>query len=130
MNTIHRNDFLSALCILSFAGSGFRLVLFLLAALFFERAAGIIVEYSAWHSAGAVNAGYFAIVMLLAAVSLAGAWRMWNLHRDGFFIYAAAQISGVLAPVLWIGSEALSSVNVVFTAVFICGYALNLKYLR
>ena len=130
MNKIHRPDFLSALCILTFIGSSFTFVLYLAASLFFERASEIIAEFSALYPINAITALYFTIFMALSALSLTGAIRMWKLHRDGFFIYTAAQIVLLLLPIFWISSQAFSVVNLIFTVIFIGGYLLNLKYLR
>lgn len=130
MSTIQRNDFLSALCILTFAGSSFKFVLYLLASLFFERASEIIIEYSAWHSTDAVNSLYFAILMSLSAFSIVGAVLMWKLRRSGFYVYTASQVLLSLLPVLWINNQASSIVNLIFTVVFICSYALNLRNLK
>ena len=125
-----RPDFLSALCILTFIGSSFTFIMYLLASLFFERASEIIIEYSAMHSTNGINSFYFTILMALSALSLSGAIRMWKLCRDGFFIYTTAQILILLLPVIWINSQAFSIVNLIFTIIFIGGYTLNLKHLR
>ena len=129
MNKIYRPDFLSALCILTFIGSSFMFVVYLLASLFFERTSEIIVEYSAWHSTNDISSLYFTILMALSALSLTGAIRMWKFHRNGFFIYTAAQILLLLVPIFWTNSQALSTMNIIFTVIFIGGYALNWKAL-
>jgi len=124
-----RPDFLSALCILTFIGSSFTFIVYLLASLFFKRVSEIIVEYSAMYSTNGINSLYFTTLMALSALSLSGAIRMWKLHIDGFFIYTAAQILLLLIPVIWINSQAFSTVNLIFTIIFVGGYALNLKHL-
>jgi hypothetical protein len=130
MNKIYRHDFLSALCILTFIGSSFKFVLYLLASLFFERTSIIIVEYSAWHSTDAVNSFYFTILMSLSVFSLIGTVLMWKLCLNGFYIYTAAQVLLLFFPVFWIGNHAFSVMNLIFTIIFICSYALNIKYLK
>jgi len=125
MNKLRRPDFLSALCILTFIGSSFTFAIYLLASLFFKRASEIIVEYSAWHSTNDITPLYFTILMVLSALSLTGAIRMWKLYRDGFFIYTVAQILLIIIPIFWVNSQTLSTVNLIFTFIFIGGYALN-----
>ena len=68
--------------------------------------------------------------MALSAASLIGAIRIWKLHRDGFFIYSIAQIIMLFLPVIWIGHNSFSVTGAIFTAIFIGGYALNLKWMR
>jgi hypothetical protein len=82
------------------------------------------------HSTVAISPLYFAFFMALSAVSLAGALRMWKLHRDGFFFYAAAQIIMLALPVFWLGSNSFSAPGAIFTGVFLVGYAMNWKRLK
>ena len=125
-----RPPFLSALSILSFIGSGLGFVGYFLVSVFYERAAEIIVKYSYYHSVEQISAFYFTVLMALFALSLAGAIRMWKLHRDGFFLYTLSQLTILFLPVIWMDWQALSATNAIFTAIFVGGYALNLKYMR
>ncbi len=125
-----RTNLLSALCLLTFIGSTLSFFAYFLASLFFDKASDLIVKYSNWYSTEAVSPFYFTIFMALSAVSLVGAIRMWKLHRDGFFIYLAAQMFILFLPVVWIGWNSLAATQVIFTAIFIGGYGLNWKYLR
>jgi hypothetical protein len=127
MNEIkpNRSNLLAALCILTFIGSTASFFIYFLAALFFEKASEWIVKYSNWHSAEVISPFYFTLFMALSAVSLAGAIRMWKLHRDGFFIYTIAQIILLFLPVIWIGWKSFSVTGAIFTAVFVAGYALS-----
>lgn len=129
MNKKERPDFLGALCILTFIGSSIAFVTYFLAALFFEQAAEFIIEYSSWHTVEAISPLYFASFMVLYAVSLTGAIRMWKQHRDGFFMYSFAQLVIVFLPVIWVNGAALSVTNVIFTIVFVAGYAWHWKWL-
>ena len=128
--TTNRTAFLKALCILTFIGSTASFIIYFLASLFFEKASQIIIKYSNWHSVDSISPFYFTLFMALSAISLAGAIRMWKLHRDGFFIYAAAQIIILFLPVIWIGWNSFSETGVIFTLIFIGGYALNWKNLK
>jgi hypothetical protein len=121
----HKPELLTALCLLTFAGSGAGFFTYFMAALFFEKASAFIVEYSSTHTTAAISPFYFVLFMALSAVSLAGAIRMWKLHRDGFFFYTLAQLGMIILPVYWLGWNAFTVPGAVFTVVFVTGYAIN-----
>ncbi|HCE58507.1 MAG TPA: hypothetical protein DER09_11930 [Prolixibacteraceae bacterium] len=68
--------------------------------------------------------------MVLSAVSLAGAIRMWKLHRDGFFFYTLAQLGMMILPVYWLGWNSFTVPGAIFTVVFVAGYAVNWKWMK
>jgi hypothetical protein len=125
-----RPPFFSALCVLTFIGSGVAFIGYFLASLFFEKTSELIITYSSWDSVDRISPPYFTFLMILYGFSLVGAIRMWKFHKDGFFIYTIAQLIILFLPSLWIGWMAFSTTNVVFTAVFVVGYFLNFKVLR
>lgn len=125
-----RPPFLSALCILTFVGSGISFFGYFLVSLFFEEATNLIIEFSSWHSTEALSPVYFNTLMALSAISLTGAIRMWKLHRDGYFLYIISQMIILFLPVIWIGWQTFSVTNAIFTGIFITGYGINLKYLK
>jgi hypothetical protein len=125
-----RPPLLSALCILTFIGSSIGFIGYFLAALFFERASELIVEYSSWHTTNAISPFYFTLIMVAFAFSLTGAIRMWKLHRDGFLIYTLAQLAILFIPVFWVNWNSFSATNAIFTFIFIAGYGLNLKWMH
>ena len=125
-----RPPLLSALCILTFAGSSIGFTGYFLAAVYFEEVSQFIIAYSSWHSTDGLTPYYFTILMALFALSLTGAIRMWKLHRDGFFIYSLSQLVILILPVIWLNWNALSATNTIFTVVFITGYGLNLRIMK
>jgi hypothetical protein len=125
-----RTSFLSALCILTFIGSTTSFFIYFLAALFFEKATDFIIKYSNWYSVEVISPFYFTLFMALSALSLVGAIRMWKLHRDGFIIYTIAQIILLFLPAIWIGWNSFSVTGAIFTAVFVAGYAMSLKWMK
>jgi len=125
-----RPPFLSALCILTFTGSGISFFGYFLVSLFFEEATSLIIEYSSWHSTEAISPVYFTTLMALSAISLTGAIRMWKLHRDGYYLYIFSQMTILFLPVIWISWHAFYVTNAIFTGIFIIGYGINLKYLK
>lgn len=114
-----RPTFLTVLCILTFIGSGLGL-LFGLIGLF---AAGAIESLGKYLPLG-LDSGLFKsiILLILMAGSLYGAILMWKLQKLGFYIYAAANvILLILGFSIW---------SLLFTALFIVLYGLNLKHLE
>lgn len=130
MNKNNRPVLLSALCLLTFLGSSITFIGYFIASVLFEKVADIIINYSSWHSTEAISPVYFTALMVLSAISLTGAIRMWKLHRDGFYLYVFAQLIMVMLPAVWIGAQAFTVSNAIFTGVFILGYGLNLKHMR
>ncbi len=132
MNDIqsYRTSFLSALCILTFIGSSTSFIAYFLASVFFEKTSALIIKYSNWYSTDAISPLYFTVLMALSAISLTGAIRIWKLHRDGFYIYSITQIIILFIPVIWMGWNAFSVTGAIFTAVFVVGYAINLKLMK
>ena len=126
----NRPELLSALCLLTIAGSGSGFIAYFLAALFFEKASAFIIEYSSSHIIEAISPLYFVLFMVFSAVSLAGAIRMWKLHRDGFIFYTIAQLGMTILPVIWLGWNSFTVPGAIFSGVFVGGYALNLKKLK
>jgi hypothetical protein len=132
MNEIktNRTNLLSALCILTFIGSGTSFFGYFLTSVFFEKTSELIIKYSNWHSVEAISPLYFTFFMALSAISLIGAIRMWKLHLDGFIIYTISQLIILFLPVIWLDWKAFSETGAIFTVVFVGGYALNWKWLR
>lgn len=129
-NIKSRPAFLSALCILTFIGSTLAFIGYFLASLFFERTSTLIIEYSSWHSVEAISPLYFTILMVLFALSLTGAIRMWKFHKDGFYIYVLSQLIILFLPAIWINWNAFSTTNAIVTGIFVLGYSLNWKLFR
>lgn len=125
-----RPPFLSALCILTFTGSTIGFISYFIASLFFEKTSELIIKYSSWHSVEVISPLYFTVLMVLFALSLTGAIRMWKFHKDGFFLYTFSQLTILFLPVIWINWNAFSTTNAIVTGVFIVGYGLNYKSLR
>ena len=122
MSKKNHPPFFSALCILTFIGSGTAFIAYFVAAISFDKLAPLIIKYSSWSSVDNISPFYFTILMALFCISLIGAIRMWKFHRSGFFIYSGAQVVILFFPTVWIGWTAFSMTNTVFTIVFIAGY--------
>ncbi len=128
--TAYRPALLSALCILTFIGSTIGFLGHFLASVFFEQATDIIITYSSWHTTESISPFYFTPLMVMFALSLIAAIRMWKLHRDGYYLYLISQLVILFIPVLWNTWNEFSAINAIFTTVFVVGYSINLKWLK
>jgi hypothetical protein len=123
MNHPERPRVLTALCLLSFIGSGGGFLLYLAASLFFDRAMEIVLKFSSMHTAEPLTPVYFLLFSLFFLISLLGVIRMWNRKRSGFYIYFGAQALILAWPLLWMGEAAFSAVALIFTGLFVAAYA-------
>jgi hypothetical protein len=61
---------------------------------------------------------YFAILMAAFSVSLTGVIKLYRMQRLGLYFYLVAQLSILFFPVLWLGTNAFSVTNAIFTLIF------------
>jgi hypothetical protein len=61
---------------------------------------------------------YFAMLMAAFSVSLAGAIKLYRLQRAGLYFYLTAQALILILPVFWLGGNAFSTTNTIFTSLF------------
>jgi len=61
---------------------------------------------------------YFAMLMAAFSVSLAGAIKLYRMQRAGLYFYLAAQAMIMFLPVFWLGSNAFSTTDAIFTLIF------------
>jgi len=71
--------------------------------------------------------------LALTLLGLLGVWQMWNLKKNGFWLYLIASIGGLIAPLVFLGTSmvAIMSVGLIglISIVFIILYAVNLKHM-
>ncbi len=151
-NPKQRPGLLTALCILTFIGSGFGILNNIFGMImspikdlfgpeFFETAldnvhddfARKFVE-QAFEIAKKAIEHIFEISLtqfLLYAASLTGAILMFQLKKNGFYIYSAAQVLLLFVAPAFIGFNLFVNIGIlfgsVFTILFIALYAINLK---
>ena len=91
---------------------------------------GLVMAETA--AAEAVPLGY--ISMLTSALSLLGVWMMWNLRRNGYWLYILAGVIGLVLPFIFLGFSTLALISLGFgafiTILFIVLYGLNLKHMH
>lgn len=127
MNRKKRTHLLTALCLLSFAGSLGGFLLYVTAGIFIDTTRDLINEltprlYGEW-----ISSAYFLGYALLFAISFLGVAGMWRMKREGFWLYLMAQLLIVAYPAVFFGTGAISSVNFIFTCLFIILYLSQLK---
>jgi hypothetical protein len=137
---MERPELLKILCILTFIGSGFSFLSYLLLAfyneLFLEIASsdqfgffrsdeekGMIIEIFSLPKI------YFLLHSLFYALSLFGAYKMWTLKKAGFHFYAISQISLIIVYKAYIPSAPFPFFALAVTVIFILLYFRNLKYM-
>jgi len=124
-----RPTFLTVLCILTFIGSGFRTLIFLILLVAAGAVSSWLGSIPGMGDMGGLGAGYLVIVLVLALASLYGAIMMWQLKKMGFYLYSGANVIALIVPIFMASSD-FSVWGLVFTALFIILYGLNLKHLK
>ena len=130
--TAKRPAFLTVLCILSFiaAGIGIISMIIMSAARGVVDAAGSEVNNKlndelAKSGLDMNNELNQAIVLIL--VGLWGVIKMWKLQKQGYYIYAATQVVGVIVPLIF--GITFSTFGAIMAVLFIVLYGLNLKHM-
>ncbi len=119
--------FLTVVCVLSFIGSGFSIMVYMLILLGVQTILDVIPNMSELLNSGAKY--YFVFAALVYLVSLFGTFKMRHLRKNGFYIYLFACLASVLLPFLL--GYAMSGIDtLIFTGLFIGLYGLNFKHMR
>jgi hypothetical protein len=83
-------------------------------------------------AANAVPLGY--IGLLSSILGLVGVWMMWNLRKNGFYIYVLSSVLGLFLPYIFLGFSMVGLMGLGFigfiTVLFIVLYAIHLKYMN
>ena len=77
----------------------------------------------------AVSGFYYLLMFLFYVASVVGAAIMWKMNRIGFHIYTIAQCLVLIAG-MWLGNTGFSWSGLVWTALWVGAYAMNLKYMK
>jgi len=138
-----RPTFLTVLCILSFVAAGFSII-----GLAIGSAAKGVVESSGTtlhnlegmegmtavqqeaidQAAAAFSWPSMIGAVVLTLIGLFGVIKMWKLQKQGYYIYTATAVVGLILPVVL--GAGFSAFGLVITAAFVIMYGLNLKYMR
>jgi len=110
--------FYEAACIFSMVGSSIGFISMLIATVFFRIVTEKIRSVTNITSTEKLSQLYFILLMVAFSISLTGAIKLYRMHQAGIYFYLAAQIVILLLPVVWLGSNAFSVTNAIFTVVF------------
>lgn len=116
-------------CIFSLIGSSIGLLMMLFATLFFKYASGKIVLLTNYSSTEHLSPLYFATLMAAYSLSLAGVIKLYRMQRAGLYFYLLAQILILFIPVIGLGTNTLSVINMLFTLLFSGIYVYYFRYL-
>lgn len=129
-----RSDLLTVLCVLTFIGSGLASFSNLFIFLSYEDMLTIVDEYEVeipgFDIMMSGGRRFFITGFILYTFSWVGALQMWKLRKIGFHLYTGAQLFILILPVAMIVSYQFSIFSLLFTATFIAGYAINLKFMK
>lgn len=105
-------------CVFSILGSSIGFAGAFAATFFFKAVTQKITSLTNITSTEKLTPFYFAIFGALFCISLIGAIKLFAKQRSGLYFYLSAQILLILVPVLWLGGNAFSSINAIFTLLF------------
>lgn len=107
-----------AACIFSIIGSSIGFISMFISTFFFKVVTEKIRLITNLTATEKLNPIYFAILMATFSVSLVGAIKLLRMQRTGLYFYLPAQLIILFLPVFWLGSNAFSSTNAIFTLIF------------
>ncbi|MDP2113473.1 MAG: hypothetical protein Q8K69_05395 [Bacteroidota bacterium] len=105
-------------CIFSIAGSCIGFISMLVSTIFLKTITEKIVEFTNITAAEKLSPLYFALLMAAFSLSLTGAIKLYRMQRAGLYFYITAQTMILFLPVIWLGSNAFSVTNAIFTVLF------------
>lgn len=110
--------FYESACIFSIIGSSIGFISMFISTLFFRIVTERITLITNITSTEKLSPVYFAMLMAAFSVSLTGALKLYRMQRVGLYFYITAQIIILFLPVIWLGSNAFSVTNAIFTMIF------------
>jgi hypothetical protein len=105
-------------CIFSIAGSSIGFFGMLITTVFFKTVTEKIVAFTNITVTENLSPLYFAMLMAAFSLSLTGAIKLYRMQRAGLYFYLIAQTMILFLPVIWLGSNAFSVTNAIFTVLF------------
>jgi len=105
-------------CIFSIIGSSIGFISMFISTFFFRIVTEKITSVTNITATEKLSPVYFAMLMAAFSLSLAGAIKLYRLQRTGLYFYLLAQAMIMFLPVFWLGSNAFSTTNAIFTLIF------------
>lgn len=122
MNTTQRPLLLNSALALSTIGSGISTLAYLAAFIFYKQVLPRIEQFTNIETPNLINRFYVLSLAVFALVSFVGVLKMWQFKKAGFFFYLTAQAGLWGFPLIFIGIQAFSSTNTIFTLLFLFIY--------
>ena len=119
-----------SVCIFSIIGSSAGFIFMFISTLFFRIVTEKIISITNLTSTENLSPLYFAMLMAAFSISLVGAIKLYRLQRVGLFFYLTAQAMILFLPVIWLGTNAFSTTNAIFTLIFSGVYLAYYKSLK
>jgi hypothetical protein len=119
-----------ASCVFSIVGSSIGFVSMFIATFFFSSVTEKITSLTNITATEKLSPIYFAMLMSAFSVSLAGAIKLYRMQRVGIYFYLAAQATILFLPIFWLGANAFSVTNSIFTILFSGVYLAHFKLLK
>ena len=110
--------FYESACIFSIIGSSIGFISMFTATFFFRIVTEKITLITNITATEKLSPIYFAFLMAAFSISLAGAIKLYRMQRIGLYFYLTAQTVILFLPVIWLGSNAFSVTNAIFTLIF------------
>jgi hypothetical protein len=117
-------------CVFSIIGSSIGFISMFISTFFFSIVTEKITLLTNITATEKLSPLYFAMLMAAFSISLAGAIKLYRLQRAGLYFYLTAQALVMFLPVFWLGSNAFSTTNAIFTLIFAGVYLANYKLLK
>ena len=117
-------------CIFSIIGSSAGFISMFISTLFFRIVTEKITSITNLTSTENLSPLYFAMLMSAFFLSLVGAIKLYRMQMVGLYFYVTAQALIMFLPVFWLGNQAFSTTNAIFTLVFLSVYLVNYKLLK
>ena len=105
-------------CIFSMIGSSLGFIMMFVATFFFDLVTEKIRMLTNITATEKLHPFYFALLMSAFCISLVGAIKLYRMQRSGIFLYLPAQLIILFLPVVWLGNDAFSVTNAIFTLIF------------
>ena len=117
-------------CIFSIIGSSIGFISMFISTFFFRIVTEKITSVTNITATEKLSTVYFAMLMAAFSISLAGAIKLYRMERVGLYFYLLAQATILVLPVIWLGANAFSTTNAIFTLIFAGVYLAYYKLLK
>jgi hypothetical protein len=119
-----------AVCIFSIVGSSIGFLSMLISTIFFRFVTEKITQFTNITATEHLSPVYFTCLMAAYSISLSGAIKLYRMKRSGLYFYLLAQLMILFLPAIWLGSNAFSSTNAIFTILFSGIYLFHFRILN